>query len=122
MDYLAADGENAILAWLNSLPWKAKAKINTTIRYVEVMERLDRPQIGILDRACAGLMELRVKGPDNVQYRPLCCYGPGNRDVTLLFGAIEKGSKFVPTSACSSAQKAKTEHTGKERTCEHDFS
>lgn len=121
MDYLTADGDNVILAWLNGLPKKAKAKINQRILFTERMEMLDRPQVGFLQGACEGLMELRVHGADNIQYRPLCCYGLGKRDVTILFGAIEKGSKLVPPSACASAQNAKTEHTGKGRTCEHNF-
>lgn len=121
MDYLAEDGENPIAIWLNRLSPAVKAKINARIRYVERLDVLDRPQIGHLKGPCAGLIELRVRGDDKIQYRPLCCLGPGNNQVTILVGAIEKGGKFVPLSACSTAQQRKTEIARKGRTCEHNF-
>lgn len=111
-DYLTADGENLIFEWLRGLPKAARVKINTRIRYFERLEVLERPQVGHLDGRCDGLMELRIYGPDKVQYRPLCCFGPCDRDVTILVGAIEKGSKFVPSSACSVAQQRMTEVGG----------
>lgn len=76
-DYVDGDGENLILAWLNERPKDVKAKINALIRRLELMEKLDRPQVGKLDGTCAGLLELRIKGADKIQYRPLCCNGPG---------------------------------------------
>jgi hypothetical protein len=120
-DYLSANGENEILDWLNSLPKGAKARINTAIRFLEAMERLEMPYARVLKGNCAGLLELRILF-DNVQYRPLCCYGPGMRDVTLLVGAREKGSKFEPRTACEMALARKGALTLKERTCDHDFS
>lgn len=47
----------------------------------------------------AGIKKLRVKG--NVQLRPLLCNGPINveKEYTLLMGAKEIGSKWVPKSA-----------------------
>ncbi len=120
-DYLTADGENPIFVWLSGLPKAAKVKINARIRYFERLEMLERPQVGHLDGQCDGLMELCIYGPDKVQYRPLCCIGPDDRDVTILVGAIEKGSKFVPLSACATAQQRKQEIVMRGRTCEHNF-
>jgi hypothetical protein len=57
-----------------------------------------------------------------MQYRPLGCHGPGDREITLLIGAIERGGRFEPQSACAIgfARKAQIHERG--RTCEHDFS
>ncbi len=120
-DYVTEDGENEILAWLNDLPKRAKIRINTAISRLEVMERLEMPYARVLKGPCAGLMELRIP-VENVQYRPLCCYGPGEKEVTLLFGAIEKGGRFVPLSACSTALIRKAQIGEEGRTCDHDFS
>lgn len=70
---------------------------------------------------CDGLLELRRES-GNVQFRPICCYGPERGEVALLVGAVEKGGKFVPASACSTAQDRKARLTEKGRTCDHDFS
>jgi len=121
-DYVSASGENEVLAWLNDLPKQAKAKINAMIRRLEVLEDLKMPQVKPLHGPCSGLIELRIKGADNIQYRPLCCHGPGDKEVTILAGAIEKGGKFVPRSACSTAQVRMAEIVRGGRTCDHDFS
>jgi len=120
-DYVAAGGMNEIHAWLDGLPERAKAKINWRIRQLEATKNLTRPAVGMLTRDCDGLIELRVE-VGNVQYRPLCCHGPGVREVTLLFGAIEKGGKFEPLSACLIALRNKARIAGRGRTCDHDFS
>lgn len=120
-DYVDGGGNNEVLKWLNSLPKRAKVKINAAISRLEVMERLEMPYVRVLKGPCNGLLELRILS-DNVQYRPLCCYGPGQKEVTLLFGTIEKGGKFVPPSACSSAAARKIDINQQEHTCDHDFS
>ena len=117
-NYLEPNGQNPVHTWLDSLPKRAKARINVTIGMLEAMDRLEMPYARALKYDCAGLIELRIPC-GNVQYRPLSCYGPGPRDVTILFGAIEKGSKFVPASACSTALTRKTHITTKGRTCDH---
>jgi len=119
-DYVDSDGKNVVRSWLNGLPKPAKAKINTTIGFLEAMPRLEMPYVRVLKGTCAGLMELRVTS-GNVQYRPLCCYGPGEKEVTILFGAVEKGGKFVPLSACSIALMRKAQLSEGGRTRDHDF-
>jgi hypothetical protein len=120
-DYIADDGENVIRTWLARLPPLAKAGINTTIELLEGMDRLEMPDVKVLKGPCRGLMELRIR-IESVQYRPLCWYGPGKGDVTLLVGAIEKGGRLEPLSACSTGllRKARIEEKG--RTRDHDFS
>jgi hypothetical protein len=84
------------------------------------MRELRMPYVRTLKGECDGLFELRIKYK-NIQYRPLGCYGPGKNQVTLLMGAIEKGGKFDPLSACKTAllRKVKIHETG--RIHEHSF-
>lgn len=119
-DYVAPDGENLIHTWLNQLrPKQAKARINTRLLYFEALERLNEPHAKTLEGECAGLLELRIKA--EVQYRLLSCYGPGRGEVTILYGAIERGDRFEPTSACSIALARKAQYEERGRTREHRF-
>lgn len=120
-NYVSASGENEVLAWLNDLPKQAKAKINAMIRRLELLEDLRMPQVRQLHGQCSDLFELRIKGAGNIQYRPICCHCPENKEVTILTGATERGGKFVPRSACSTAQMRKAEIAEKGRTCDHNF-
>jgi hypothetical protein len=119
-DYVDPDGENVVLRWLNGLPKAAKVKINTRIEFLETVEQLEMPDARQLTGICDGLVELRVRS-GNVQYRPLCYYGPKRREVTILAGAIEKGSKFEPSSACDTALMRKARIGQRGWTCDHDF-
>jgi hypothetical protein len=119
-DYVSAGGENEIRTWLDVLPKAAKVKINALIRRLQVVPFLDMPEVRMLRGECDGLLELRVTA-EKVQYRPLCCYGPGRGEVTILVGAIEKGSKFVPLTACAIAQTRKARLAEGGRTLDHDF-
>ncbi len=120
MNYITSDGENVVLTWLNGLPRPAKVKINTRIAFLETVEQLEMPDAKQLKGNCDGLVELRVQS-GNVQYRPLCCYGPKRGQVTILVGAIERGNKLVPNSACATALMRKAEIGEKERTRDHEF-
>lgn len=120
-DYVGDEGVNEIHAWLSGLPKQARRRINIAIRRLEAMEKLAMPHVRVLTGPCAGLMELRIPVA-GVQYRPLCCYGPGRGEITLLVGAIEKGDRLVPSSACSTALMNKARIAERGRTCDHDFS
>jgi len=120
LDYVDDDGENQIKPWLDSLPKAAKVKINAVLRRLEVRELLGEPEMKQLKGACDGLLEVRVRD-SRVQYRPLGCYGPGNHEVTLLIGAVEKGNKFEPRTACAIALTRKYAIQGGEHVRDHDF-
>jgi hypothetical protein len=60
------------------------------------------PQFKRLHGECKGLGEIRFPG-DNVEQRPLG-FVSGPWEFTLLFWAIEKNGRFVPASACGTAQ------------------
>lgn len=119
-DFLEVGGTNAIREWLDGLPIQAKARINALLLRLEVDAPLQMPYTRALVGPCAGLIELRVKA-GNVQYRPLMCFGPGSKEVTILFGAEERNDRLVPSSACEIALKRKELIGDGERTCEHDF-
>lgn len=65
------------------------------------------PYFKSLAGECDGLSEIRFKA-DKVQQRPLG-FRTGPNEFTILFWATEKGSKFVPKSACKTALARKAE-------------
>jgi hypothetical protein len=88
-DFLDGRGVNLIRAWLNSLPDKAAAKIDARIVYMRTVFPWPEQYVSSLT-GWPEIFELRVvsAGP---QYRPICFYGPRRREVTIVYGAIEKG-------------------------------
>ena len=122
-DFVTPGGENVIHAWLHAQKPKARARINTVIAHLEASPRTEWGDYikGLSEGECAGLLEIRVTF-NNIQYRPLACYGPGRQEVTILLGAIERGDRFEPRSACRTAQANRRLITEKGRTVEHDVS
>ena len=120
LDYIEPTGRNVIEEWLHGLPMEARLAINTRIQYLEVAEKLGRPYTAMLHGKCEGLFELRITH-SKIQYRPLACYGPEKGQVTLLVGAIEKGDRLEPISACATALQRKANITESGRTNEHSF-
>ena len=119
-DYIDDSGRNVITEWLHDLPMEARLEINTRIQYLEVSDQLRRPDAAMLSGKCDGLFELRIRYK-GIQYRPLACHGPARAQVTLLVGAIKKGNRFEPLSACDTAQKRKARIHEPGRTDEHSF-
>lgn len=56
--------------------------------------------MGQLRRGCSGFFEL-VLWVDNVQYRPVGVYGPGEREFTILSMDKEKGNRLVEDPDCA---------------------
>lgn len=129
MDFLEADGENTILAWLDSLRKdrrgepRAKIKINTRIQFLEATENWHWPPQQISCLEChKRIYELRVVHK-NIQYRPLGCYGPGEKEFTLLVGAREENNGFRPREAPRIAEQRRSIiFNDRRRVCKHDFS
>ena len=120
-DYVSAGGRNNIREWLDGLPLSVQFDIDARIRFLEVTKEFSRTHVKPLRGDCKGLMELRVKS-NKVQYRPLCFYGPKDRQITILLGAIEKGDRFVPKNACKTALKRKSVvNSDRSRYCKHRF-
>jgi hypothetical protein len=119
-DYLSASGRNEIHDWLNRLPPASKATLTVLIQNLEASPTLGEPYMKKM-KEHADLYELRAKA-DNIQYRPLCCYGPGRREVTILIGASKKGNTWDPPAALKTATARMKDFREEGRTCDHDFS
>jgi len=117
-DYLTPAGNNDVHAWLRDLDVVDRQVIQAAIRVLESIQRPSAKQYKPLGK---GIYEIRVKSR-NVQFRPLCCDGPGRGNVTILFGAIEKDRKFVPRNALKVAGSRRQEVADDPgRTCEHRY-
>lgn len=104
-------GQDSVSVWLNEMkPGTAKAvrrKLNWLIPYLEACEYLNSgPYLKQL-KGYPGILELHVVLP-GFAFRPLCCYGPGNHELTILVGATERGDKISPRSACDKAMTRKS--------------
>jgi len=119
LDYVNARGQNEIRDWLVSLPKKAQAKIDNRILTLRAYEGPWPPQYVSALTGYEGIYELRVVA-SGVQYRPLGFFGPGEREFTLLIGAVEKGklSRSVCETACRRRQEVLADRS---RTREHEF-
>ena len=97
--FLSDRGENIVRTWLAGLPKKVALKIDIRIRHLANIKNLQGEPVYIKPlTGYDGILEIRVVF-GRVQYRPLCCYGPGQNDITILIGAIEKGDEFEPLDA-----------------------
>lgn len=97
-DYVNHEGQNEFKQWLEDLEKPQRAKLNEKIDKLELYGDGLHPEM-LTGTAVAGIKKLRVKG--NVQLRPLLCNGPINVKIeyTMLMGAKEIGSKWVPKNA-----------------------
>jgi hypothetical protein len=119
-DYLDEKGNNDIKLWTEGLQKPQRAKLNAKL---DMLEKLG---IGLLPHVLTntptpGIQKLRVKG--NVELRPMLCQGPIDNDneFTLLIGAIEKDSCFIPDKSDEIADKRKqTIINTNFRRCPHD--
>ena len=92
MDFWEISGQNPIREWMAGLPKDAQAAIDVRLLQMMGMELWSDKWMKKYKNA-DDLFELRI--PFNkVQYRPLCCYGPRRKQLTLLSGAIEKGGRI----------------------------
>ena len=88
-DFVDTRGVNIIREWLDSLPIKARAKINARMLYMRAIPEWPEQYVSALT-GWPELLEFRVVCAGN-QYRPLGFYGPKRREFTIVYGAIEKG-------------------------------
>ena len=103
-DYVDEHSTNLVHPWLLGLGDKGRATFDIIIINLAATPsaQWSMPAVRQLVGPCGGLWELRAK-IDKVQRRLLGFFGPGRKECTLLFGAIEKGGKFDPASACQQA-------------------
>ena len=117
-DFLDVRGVNLIRAWLDALPDKARAKIDTRILFMQAIGIWPEQYVSAI-RGWPGLVELRVVSAGN-QYRPLGFYGPQGREFTLVLGAIEKG-KLPKRVLEAASDNRRIVLADRSRICEHEF-
>lgn len=123
LDYIERDG-NPILAWIEDrtrVPSKAKAKIQRILLQLAGTPLWTRPLASNLD-GYPGIVEIRIRWM-NTQHRLLGYRGPGEREFTLLFPALEKDDQFVPLNAPAIAvSRMSIVQSDRSRVREHRFS
>jgi hypothetical protein len=120
--YVTPRGETLVKEWHGEVDSFVWLEFRTTLEYLDGQPPSNwvRPYVGTLKKDCSGLFEIRLE-VKNVQYRPIGYYS-GEMEFTILFFAIEKGSKFVPLAACEIAQRRRKDiEEGKEKANEFWF-
>ena len=107
-DYVNHQGQNEFENWTSGLQKIQRGKLNERIDKLALYGDALYPEM-LAGSGVAGIQKLKVRG--NVQLRPLLCKGPinVNDEYTLLMGAKEVGSKWVPKDAPSTADTRKAE-------------
>ena len=118
-DFLEERGVNSIRVWLDSLPKKATAKINTRLLFMRGMAVWPEQYVSSLT-SWPELVELRVVN-GNVQYRPLGFYGPERREFTIVLGAVEKSKLPSRVLENADANRKIVIKSGRQRIREHEF-
>jgi hypothetical protein len=88
--------------WRKQIPPKARARMRNILSFMEITKDWTRTPYFRPLTDYAGICEIRFI-VQNIQYRPLGCYGPGEKEFTFLVGAKEVGRKFNPLSAPDTA-------------------
>ncbi len=118
-DFVDSRGDNVIRPWLDSIPLKARLKIDSVLRHLRVQARFSYPVKKI--HGYEGVFEIVIES-FNVQYRPLGGYGRVVGEFVLVIGAIEQNDRIQPPDAFLTASKRiQTVLDGTGRTCEHDY-
>ena len=89
-DRIGADGRrvNAVRRWIDAQEKPGRVAIDAQLRYLEETETWTYKEIK-KRKGTEHIYELIIKA-NKIQYRPLCFYGPGPRQLTILLGATEK--------------------------------
>jgi len=119
-DYTSENSNNEIKEWTKGLQKTDRAKLNAKLDMLASKGHELFPHV-LTDTPTPGILKLRVKG--KVQLRPMLCKGPINneKEYTLLIGATERDSKFVPDKADQTAnQRKKIIIENPNRRCSHE--
>jgi hypothetical protein len=106
--FLSQRGENVIKEWLatKKVPTEQIAAFQDKI---DTLERSGPDMVpGFISETpvAKDVYKMKIKGnKGRMQLRPFCCRGPfGNREYTVLVGAVEKDGRLVPADAKQRAQ------------------
>ncbi len=95
-NFVSDRGENQIRRWLDTLPKKARFKIDARIKYLQAVEKLEYPYVEKW-KGIDGLFEVQIAFA-GVMYRMLGHYTK-NKEFILLVGAVEKDWQLEPRNA-----------------------
>jgi hypothetical protein len=118
-DYVHPVEGNIIKTWSSGLQKKERAKLNQRLDSLA----LHGPELipGLLSpTGVPKIFKLKIRG--KVQLRPMICEGPGSEsEFTLLLGAKEISSKYVPDGAPEKAAEYRADLiTHPERRVKHE--
>jgi hypothetical protein len=117
-DFRDARGVNVIRHWLDRIPAKSAAKINTRILFMRAIAVWPEQYVSSL-KGWPHLVELRVGSFGN-QYRPIGFYGPERHQFTIVLVTIEKGK--IPKRVLETAdENRRIVLADRTRCCEHAF-
>ena len=109
-DYLDAHGRNDFQLWSSRLQKPDRAKLSQKLRMLETVGPDLPPQLlaGPIKHH-AHIYKIKING--SVALRPLLCKGPihNEEEFTLLMGAVERGWKWEPADAPSTAETRRQE-------------
>jgi len=105
-DYTDKNGNKTLKHGLSVCKKNQRARLNAKLDMLTEHGLELFPHV-LTDTPTPGIQKLRVKG--NVQLRPMLCKGPINNEneFTLLIGATESDSRFVPDKADEKASDRK---------------
>jgi hypothetical protein len=124
-DYVGSDGTNIIKRWLDGLVPKAKAKLNSKLNALEQINRTEWywPLTEVLKGDKDGLVAVRVKSFENIQYRMLGYDGPSRGEFTLLACGTEHSDNYLPANIGQIAfgRRIEVQANPQTRRIRHDF-
>ena len=104
--FIETDKSSDLEEWHNKLDDSGRGSFAARIAYLSGCETTAGwcpPHCRMLGD---GIVEIRFKCK-KVQQRPLGYFGPGRKEFTFLFPAIEKGDEFIPKDAIERALERK---------------
>lgn len=102
--FVNENGVSDFLKWRSKLPVNARAKLDQILTKMEAIRDWTQTSYFTPLSNYEGIGEIKFY-IGKKQYRPLGCYGPNDREFTMLIGAEEKGGAFKPVTAPDTAAK-----------------
>jgi hypothetical protein len=119
IDFDRKDDISEVGEWLAGLPHVARTRMNAIIAYMEITQVWTNTRYFKALKGYDGIYEIKFI-VNNIQYRPLGCYGPDRKQFTILIGATKKGRRFNPINAPEIAtERKKMVLENKSYTCEY---
>jgi hypothetical protein len=118
IDFNRRGAISEVSEWLVGLPYNVRTRMNAIINHMEITRVWSTRYFKAL-KGYNGIYEIRFI-VNNIQYRPLGCYGPDEKQFTILIGATKKGNRFNPANARELAmERRRMIHEDKRYACEY---